>query len=292
MQLMLPLPALVLLLAALPTPPASARTAPVRTLTVTARNYAYEMPDTVAAGRTEFRLLNKGTEMHHVSLIRLDGGRTVADFLAAVKAGGPPPAWAHDEGGPNTPVPGGTSVAIVDLKPGNYLTVCWIPSNDGVPHVMKGMIRGFTVVDPSRVKAVAKASAAADGALPDGAIKNVPVSDVTLTLNDYSFTFSKPLSAGKHMLRIENAAKQAHEIFIVRLAPGKSAKDVAAWVEKQSGPPPAEPLGGISSMSAGRVNEIPLDLAPGNYGLLCFIPDAKDGKPHVAHGMMQDIVVK
>ena len=292
MQLMFSLSALALLLAALPTPPAAARTVPVRTLTVTARNYAYDMPDTVAAGRTEFRLLNKGTEMHHVSLVRLEGGHTVADFLAALKAGGPPPAWAHDEGGPNTPVPGGTSVAIVDLKPGNYLTVCFIPSNDGVPHVMKGMIRGFTVVEPSRMKAVVKAAAPAGGALADGTIMNVPVADVTLTLSDYGFGFSKPLTAGKHVLRIENGAKQAHEMFIVRLAPGKTAKDVAAWVEKQQGPPPAEPLGGISAMDPGHVNEIPLDLAPGTYGLLCFIPDAKDGKPHVAHGMMQDIVVK
>jgi uncharacterized cupredoxin-like copper-binding protein len=33
------------------------------------------------------------------------------------------------------------------------------------------------------------------------------------------------------------------------------------------------------------------DFAPGNYALICFVPDAKDGKPHFTHGMMQQITV-
>ena len=35
-----------------------------------------------------------------------------------------------------------------------------------------------------------------------------------------------------------------------------------------------------------------VDLAPGNYGLICFIPDAKDGKPHFMHGMATQFSVK
>jgi hypothetical protein len=44
-------------------------------------------------------------------------------------------------------------------------------------------------------------------------------------------------------------------------------------------------------MAKGETNDIPLDLTPGNYALLCFIPDAKDGKPHIMHGMMKDFTV-
>lgn len=282
---------LVLLLAALPTPPSTARVAPVHTLTVTARNYAFDMPDTVAAGRTEIRLLNKGTELHHVALLRIEGGHTVADFMKALKAGGPPPAWIKEFGGPNTPVPGGSTSAIVDLKPGTYATVCFIPSADGVPHIMKGMAHGFTVVDAEKMKPLAKASATA-GTLPNGSIVDVAAPDVSLTLSDYKFAFSQPLASGKHMLHITNSASQSHEIVISRLAPGKTAKDLAAWVDKQVGPPPGEPVAGITGMAPGLTNDIPLDLKPGNYALLCFLPDMKDGKPHVMHGMMQDIVVR
>ena len=45
-------------------------------------------------------------------------------------------------------------------------------------------------------------------------------------------------------------------------------------------------------MSRGDVVYLPVDLEPGEYGLFCFLPDAKDGKPHVAHGMVKQITVK
>jgi hypothetical protein len=34
---------------------------------------------------------------------------------------------------------------------------------------------------------------------------------------------------------------------------------------------------------------ITADFTPGEYALICFLPDAKDGKPHFAHGMIQQI---
>ena len=44
-------------------------------------------------------------------------------------------------------------------------------------------------------------------------------------------------------------------------------------------------------MHSGSHAFIELDLKPGSYGLLCFVPDAKDGKPHAAHGMMRVFTV-
>jgi hypothetical protein len=89
-----------------------------------------------------------------------------------------------------------------------------------------------------------------------------------------------------------NDAEQSHEMFMLQLAPGKTAQDFAVWAEKMQGPPPGKPVGGISGMSKGDVVYLPVDLAPGEYGLYCFLPDHKDGKPHIAHGMMQQITVK
>ena len=93
-------------------------------------------------------------------------------------------------------------------------------------------------------------------------------------------------------MRVTNAAAQPHELFIARLAPGKTVQDVAAWVEKMQGPPPAEPMGGATPLARGRSNDVVLDLAPGEYGLFCFVPDAKDGRPHIAHGMMRQVTVR
>ena len=30
---------------------------------------------------------------------------------------------------------------------------------------------------------------------------------------------------------------------------------------------------------------------PGSYALICFVPDAKDGKPHAMHGMLKTLTV-
>ena len=247
-----------------------------RVVTIVARDYAFEVPDTVAAGLVELRLVNQGAELHHVQMIRLEDGKRMADLFAAMQGGGPPPAWAKDVGGPNAPAPGDTSVAALRLEGGRYALICFIPSPDGKPHVMKGMAREI-VVAPAR--------AAAKPAIAE------PAADVTISLVDYDFALSKPLVAGRQVVRVRNDGKQAHEVFIARLAPGKSAADLLAWVQTMDGPPPAMPVGGTTGMAIGLDNLVTLDLEPGEYALVCFVPDAKDGKAHHAHGMVKQIRV-
>jgi plastocyanin len=266
--------------------------APARIVTVTARDYAFEMPDTIAAGRTEVRLVNRGPELHHVQLVRLAAGHTPAEFFAAMRAmkpGAAPPAWVRQVGGPNSPAPGGTSAAVLVLAPGTHVLVCFIPSPDGTPHVMKGMSRVVTVVPAPAVRTVMPAGRVRGAAEARSAI-GAP--DVTMTLTDYGFALSAPLTRGARVVRVRNTAAQPHEVFVVRLAPGKTAQDALAWVEKMQGPPPMQPLGGTSGMDTGEFNDVALDLAPGEYALLCFIPDARDGRPHVAHGMVRQITVR
>ena len=257
-----------------------------RVVTVTARDYAFTAPDTLLAGRTEVRLVNEGPELHHAAIVRLDDGKTPADFVRAMQAGGPPPTWMHEVGGPNAPAPGRTSTTIVDLEPGTYMFLCFIPSPDGKPHVMKGMMKAVTVVPASAATMAAPVSTGA------GAMSTRPEPDVTMTLRDYGFDLSAPLTSGSHVVRVRNEAAQGHEVLFVRLAPGKTPQDVVAWVEQPAGPPPGMPLGGTVGMARGVSNDVVLELEPGEYGLLCFLPDAGDGKPHVAHGMMRQITVK
>ena len=247
----------------------------IRTVTVTATDFVFTAPDTIPAGLTEFRLLNRGAEMHHVFLMRLDGGKSMADLFAAMKGDGPLPSWAREVGGPNTPGPGGEATAIVRLKAGRYAMICVIPSKDGKPHVMKGMAKEITVVP---------------------ATSNTTAADIriasTMTLVDYGFKFSQALQPGRQMIRVVNSASQSHEVVLVRLAPGKSPADVLAWMEKMEGPPPGAPIGGTTPMAQGEENLLELNLTPGEYGLICFVPDAKDGKPHFAHGMVATFSVK
>lgn len=241
---------------------------------VTTHDYAFDMPTTLPAGRTTFVVTNAGKEMHHVYLVKLDAGKTMQDFFKAME--GPPkwPAWAHPVGGPNSPRPmGGESNGTVELQPGKYIAVCMIPAPDGQPHVMKGMAKEITVTGTAKPVAAPKV-------------------DATITLADYGFTFSTPLKSGKQTIAVRNAAAQPHEVFIARLAPGKTVDDLLAWIEKMDGPPPAEPIGGTTDIASKGVNYLQLDLAAGEYALICFSPDQKDFKPHFMHGMKKQISVK
>jgi hypothetical protein len=241
-------------------------------VTVTTSDYRFEAPDEIPAGLTAIHLVNKGPSLHHIQLMKLEEGKTLDDFLAALK-GEHPPTWATPAGGPAPPEVGDTSISIEALEPGNYALICFIPAEDGMPHVVKGMSRALKVVGPSRAAA------------------SEPQADIVVKLVDYDFELSKPLTAGKHTIRVDNASPQPHEIAIVRLNPGKKPADFAAWGMKPVGPPPGRIHGGLSGIMPDSHSFIEVDLPPGEYGLLCFLPDAKDGKPHFEHGMAKQTQV-
>ena len=233
-----------------------------------------DVPDTIQSGVTTIKLLNEGPDMHHVQLVRIDEGHTFEELMGAMSKGGAPPAWAVDVGGPNTPVPGGETSATLDLKPGAYAMICFIPAPDGQPHVMKGMVRPLTVVQSATASAP------------------MPPAQVTMTLNDYSFDTSIPLVAGTQVINVTNAAAQSHEVLVVKLEPGKTVEDLVRFIEKPAGAPPGAPVGGTTGIKAGETNQITLNLVSGGeYAFICFIPDAKDGKPHVMHGMAKQFKI-
>jgi hypothetical protein len=251
--------------------PAAAPT--INLITVTASDFHFDAPAETPAGPTTIRLVNNGPSIHHVQLLKLEDGKTPDDFIAALKAGGPEPRWAVPAGGPNPPEVGSSTSTTVMLDAGNYAIVCFVPSADGVPHLMKGMVR------PLKVTA-ATGPAAAE-----------PSADLVVKLVDFDFELSGPLTAGHHVIRVENGGAQPHEIALVQLKPGKQPMDFAEWGEKQQGPAPGALFGGVSGIMPGAHAFATVDLPPGDYALLCFVPDMKDGKPHFVHGMAKKITV-
>ncbi len=241
-------------------------------VTITAKDFAFEAPDSIPAGVTTIRLVNQGPSLHHAQLIRFDQGKTLDDFMAAIKAGGPPPMWAIPVGGPNPPAPGAEASITETLEVGSYAVVCFVDVPDHVPHVMKGMSHAFVVT-------------------PSAAMAAEPTPDVNLQLVDYTFTFTPALTAGKHVIRVDNAAQQPHEFFIAKLDSGRTIADLEKWAETYKGPPPALPMGGLAAIAPGMHGFVNIDLPAGDYALLCFVSDAKDGKPHMMHGMAQQIKV-
>jgi uncharacterized cupredoxin-like copper-binding protein len=253
-------------------PADAAASAAPSTVTVTTTDYSFDAPAELPAGLTTFRLVNRGPSIHHIQLVKFGEGKTLDDFMAALKAGGPPPEWATMEGGPNPSELGDTSSTTVALEPGNYAMICFVPGPDGVPHLAKGMVRPLAVTT-------------------GGAAGAEPEADVVMKLLDYDFELSAPLTAGRHTIRIENAGPQEHELVIVKLESGKEPMDFAKWGEKQVGKAPGTLHGGVSGIMPGDKAFVEVDLAPGEYGFICFVPDAKDGKGHHHHGMVKKVTV-
>jgi hypothetical protein len=242
-------------------------------VTVTAHDFVFEAPAEIPAGLTTFQLVNRGPSLHHLQLIKLGEGKTGDDFVAALKAGGPPPMWATLAGGPNPPEPGSTTSATLMMEPGSYAIVCFVPAPDGMPHLMKGMVQALKVTGTSQTGAAE------------------PAADVVMKLVDFDFQLSAPIKAGRHTIRVENTGAQPHEVAFIRMKPGKTGADFAAWGEKPEGPAPGEVYGGITGIMPGSHAFANVDLPAGDYALICFVPDMKDGKAHFEHGMMKMIQV-
>lgn len=243
---------------------------------VTATDFAFQAPDSITAGLEMFHLVNKGPSLHHIQLVQLDSGKTLSDLMAGMKNPGPPPGWVHNIGGPNAVAPTGvdTSVAYLTLAAGTYALLCFVPDSAGVPHVMRGMARALTVTPSTATPATA------------------PHADVVVHLKDYDFTVMGNLTAGTHTISIINDGPQPHEMLVAALAPRKKAMDLVRWVDAgMKGMPPGRPMGGTSGLDPHAQITVTITFAKGNYALLCFLPDAKDGKEHALHGMVKDITV-
>ncbi|MDQ2930975.1 MAG: hypothetical protein M3Y05_09205 [Gemmatimonadota bacterium] len=246
---------------------------------VMATDFAFEMPVSIPAGVTTFEMRDRGKMQHHLSIVRLDSGKTTADGLAAlIKAGrGVRPSWMHPVGGPNAPMPGESSIATLSLEPGDYMAFCEVPGPDAVRHYMKGMVKGFSVT-PSSKRA------------------DMPAADLAIVLVDYDFVLSHPLVRGHHVIAVTNSSTQPHMMAIKRFPidypPGQGVKDIIAWASDPKGELGPVGAGGVTEIAPGEQAVMQRDFEPGMYLLICFSADATDGKPHFRHGMAKEIIVE
>jgi hypothetical protein len=116
-------------------------------VTFTATNFAFTGPDSIGPGVTSIRLVNNGTQNHHMILGRLAEGKTMQDLVTFTQAN---PAKAPDfvtwHGAAGGIAPQATNTVIADLAPGRDVAFCYLPDPaDGQMHATKGMVQELTV---------------------------------------------------------------------------------------------------------------------------------------------------
>jgi uncharacterized cupredoxin-like copper-binding protein len=180
-------------------------------------------------------------------------------------------------GGPGVVDPGLQNQVILELTPGQYVLLCFIPSHDGVPHVAKGMVRPIEVVTHS------------DHDHPGAP---TPKADAAVKLLDFSFSLPSEIKAGEQLWQVVNEGQQPHEIEILKLSEGKTMADIQAFMQSPQGAPPFAAVGGFQAINPDASGWLLLDLEAGDYVAICYVPDSASGHAHAELGMVLPFSVK
>lgn len=253
----------------------SGRRADDRVLAV-ATDYAFRMPKTIKGGWVRLTLDNQGGEEHQITMARLADGQDAGaveaqldqDDLSFL-------AQATLVGGPNGVASGQKASVITDLEPGRYVAFCAVPSPaDGIAHFEKGMRTSFTVEQGKGRGSVPKTAG-------------------TVTITPSGYTVPKGFT-GRGTYAIENAGTFGSELAIMRLAPKATQDDLVAFLTgAPTGPPPFTTAGGVSAMAPGSTAYVHLDLDPGSYVFLSFIPDPAAGlAPQFTQGVISTVTIR
>jgi len=253
--------------------------------------HTFHAPDTLEPGWTTFHFANNGDDIHYAHIVRMESGRTAEELLKAyaeaIRTSAPRPTWLTRFGGPGGAAPGDTSNVTEYLEPGSYVWLCPIEDQTGKPHFSKGEFTTFVVRKASSATALTAAA---------------PTATTSISLKDYSFGLDSTLTSGDHTIRVRNTGAQGHDLVMMKLAPGKTAQDVARSMnperarrpdQKDLPPEPLENLvrpggGGIAAIRPGMEVFFTTTLTPGDYVLLCMAT-APDGLSHIEHGMIQQV---
>jgi hypothetical protein len=134
-----------------PTPSASASVPPTRVDTITALDYAFRYPRTVAPGRHTFAFVNAGKVRHEALMLLLKKGVTLQQTLETQKSGGDVDALIENAIGVLHSPAGTAPLGRMDLDmlPGrSYVVICTFSDGDKAPpHVMLGMSGTIEVTD-------------------------------------------------------------------------------------------------------------------------------------------------
>lgn len=111
---------------------------------------------------------------------------------------------------------------------------------------------------------------------------------VTVVAKDYTFEMPEEVPAGAVRMSLRNEGPEPHHAQPARLNDGVSLGQLNEQLQQE--PESALPLlsfpGGPGPVAAGASQDVTLDLAEGQYVMLCFV-ESPDGTPHLAKGMIK-----
>jgi hypothetical protein len=118
-----------------------------------------------------------------------------------------------------------------------------------------------------------------------------PPASVTIHASDYAFNAPMQIPAGFTTFRLVNDGPGLHHALFVRLDSDKTVTDLLLSLKTSDALPAwAMFVGGPNVPDPGKESVATLDLAPGNYALICIL-DVPGGVPHYKSGMYRALTV-
>jgi hypothetical protein len=268
--------------------PATQTTVPVPpSVTVTARDYGFDVPPEIEGGVIRVTLQNDGTLKHEAVIVATGNtplDRVKQDLTPVVKGEGKPtPDYLRFQGGVSL-VPGGTSeMAFLALPIGNYAVVCTLTDADsltadaGPPseaeqrfHYDLGMAVPFTVK---------KANTA-----------TIPPTDGTVVAREWAFEVP-PLVPGFKVFTFRNDGRQDHSLAVAEFPDGmdeaaaRTAFEAVLAADADHPPPDDTPtpedVAFAGPLSAGAQVTFPMNFkVHRTYVFACYMSDRAGGPLH------------
>ena len=116
-------------------------------LTISAVDFAFELPSTATAGKTDIVFENNGQEPHELVMVSLSEDAPPINELIELPEKKAEEFFTGEPISSHGPIkPGETTDISATLEPGNYGLVCFVESKkEKQPHAFLGMINSLTV---------------------------------------------------------------------------------------------------------------------------------------------------
>ena len=115
---------------------------------------------------------------------------------------------------------------------------------------------------------------------------------ITIDAKDFGYALPAQFPAGYVDITLHNSGAVGHQIAFAKLnSVSFTAFKAAADTTNVKSLTGVDFVGGPNNVEPGQSVTATVHLEEGEYGVACFIPDDKDGKPHAEHGMIGEVKV-
>lgn len=251
-------------------------------VTITATESGFEIPTDVPAGPVQLTLMNNAPFPNGFSMVQLPEGVALEDLL-------PPPS----EGAPSPDA----APAPEDLFPPVLYDATWAGGGFAMPGSASSTVvyltAGEWVVVPPPGAPIPPAVMTVSGEAT-GSIETVEGA-VAVELDNFQIRLPEHLQAGQQVWHLSNVGEQPHEVSISRTPERLTVEEAQALMLM---PPGAEPdpnlpnpeefemVAFLAPVSQAQSSLTELNLEPGHYVAVCFVPDQESGQAHAARGMV------